>query len=36
VIAAADRWYDLTHAAGLDRPVKTMRAWWQSVQAERF
>ena len=36
LIAAADRWYDATHAAGLDVPVETMRGWWQRAQAARL
>ena len=35
LIAAADRWYDATHAAGVDVPVETMRGWWQAAQGAR-
>lgn len=35
-IGAAEGWYDSTAALGLNRPVETMRGWWQSAKEMRF
>ncbi|HEX8527308.1 hypothetical protein [Allosphingosinicella sp.] len=32
VVDAAERWYDLTAALGLNLPVDTMRGWWEGAQ----
>jgi hypothetical protein len=36
VIGAAEGWYAATAALGLNRPVETMRGWWQSAKERRF
>lgn len=36
VIAASERWYDVTAAVGLNLPTDTMRGWWAAAQAARF
>jgi hypothetical protein len=36
VVGAAETWFDVTAAAGLEKPVATMRGWWKDVQAARF
>lgn len=36
VVTASERWYDITAAVGLNRPVETMRADWQKVKDIRF
>lgn len=36
VVGAAEAWFDVTAAAGLDRPVATMRGWWKDIVAARF
>jgi hypothetical protein len=36
IVAAAEGWYDLTAAAGLDRPAATLRGWWLKVKELRF
>jgi hypothetical protein len=36
VVEAAEAWYDLTAAVGLNQPVDAMRAAWKQVQAARF
>ncbi len=36
VVTAAETWFDAAAAVGLDRPVETMRGWWQAAQAARF
>ena len=32
VVAASEAWYDLTAAIGLNKPVDTMRGWWDGVR----
>ena len=36
LIGAAEGWYAATAAVGLNRPVETMRGWWQSAKEKRF
>jgi hypothetical protein len=36
LIGAAEGWYSATAAVGLNRPVETMRSWWQSAKEKRF
>ena len=36
LIGGAEAWFEVTAAAGLERPVATMRGWWKEVQAVRF
>ena len=36
LIGAAESWYAATAAVGLNRPVETMRGWWQSAKEKRF
>lgn len=33
IVAAAESWYGLTAAVGLNRPAETMRGWWKAAQA---
>ena len=32
VVAASEAWYDVTAAIGLNRPVDSMRGWWEGVR----
>ena len=36
LIGAAEGWYSGTAAIGLNRPVETLRGWWQSAKEVRF
>ncbi|HEX5183855.1 MAG TPA: hypothetical protein VFW19_11980 [Allosphingosinicella sp.] len=36
VVTVAETWYDLVGKAGLNVPVETMHAWWQSARDARF
>lgn len=36
VVSASEGWFDVTAAAGLERPVDAMRGWWKGVQNARF
>jgi len=36
VIGAAESWHNATATLGLNRPVETMRGWWQSAKEIRF
>lgn len=36
LIGAAEGWYAATAAIGLNRPVETMRGWWQAAKEKSF